>query len=279
MKKNTITVIMLTLNEEYHLPNVIDNVKDFADNIFILDSFSSDKTLKIAKSKGVKVLQRKFTNFGDQWNYALTNCPFNSDWTMKIDPDEELTDSLKEEIKIKINSNNSKSAYEFRRRLWFLGKPLNVYNKVLRIWKTGSCKFSEVLVNEHPIINGEIGYLHGVMEHYDSMNLDHWINKQNNYSTLEALTIFNNLNLAAKPKLFGSSLQRKMYFKKIIFKIPFKYFFITYFNLVFKGAWKNGKSGLRWAKMRSFVYRLREYKVIEMKNSYKLKNETNYTRP
>ena len=269
---------MLTLNEEYHLPNVINNVKDFADNIFILDSFSSDKTLEIAKSKGVTVLQRKFTNFGDQWNYALTNCPFNSDWIMKIDPDEELTNSLKEEIKIKINSNNSKTAYEFRRRLWFMGKPLKVYNKVLRIWKTGNCKFSEVLVNEHPIINGEIGYLHGIMEHYDSMNLDHWINKQNNYSTLEALTIFNNLKLAANPKLFGSSLQRKMYFKKIIFKIPFKHFFIIYYNFFFKGAWKNGKSGFRWAKMRSFVYRLREYKVIEMKNSYKLKNETNYTK-
>ena len=65
MKKKTITVIMLTLNEEYHLPNVINNVKDFADNIFILDSFSSDKTLEIAKSKGVTVLQRKFTNFDD----------------------------------------------------------------------------------------------------------------------------------------------------------------------------------------------------------------------
>ena len=272
MTKNSLTVIMLTLNEEYHLPNAINNLKGFADNIFVLDSFSTDNTVKIAKSHGVKVKQRKFTNFGDQWNYALKHCPFNSDWTMKLDPDEELTSFLKNEIKAKINSNNEYSAYEFRRRLWFMGKPLKVYNKVLRIWRTGKCKFSEVLVNEHPIINGNVGYLQGVMEHYDSMNLNHWLEKQNNYSSLEALTIFKKLDLAEKPKLLGSSLQRKMFFKQIFFKIPFKYTLIIFYNLFIQGAWKSGRSGLRWAIMRSFVYRLREYKLKEMQN-IKLKNK------
>ena len=213
MNKAKLTVIMLTLNEEFHLEEAIDNVTDIADNIFIVDSFSNDKTLEIAEKKNVTLVKRKFTNFGDQWNYALNNCPFDSDWTMKLDPDERLTDELKTELIDKINRATSKDAYEFRRRLWFMGKPLRVYGKVLRVWKTGKCVFSDVLVNEHPIINGSVGYLKGIMEHYDSKDLESWFNKQNKYSTMEAITIHEKKNLAANPNLFGNSLERRMYLK------------------------------------------------------------------
>jgi glycosyltransferase involved in cell wall biosynthesis len=267
MSKVSLTVILLTLNEEFHIADAIDNVSDIAENIFILDSFSSDNTVKIAKEKGCVILQRSFTNFGDQWNFALDNSPFNTKWTIKLDPDERLTEVLKDEIRNVVNSEESMTAYEFRRRLWFMGKPMHVYGRVLRLWRTGTCKFSEVLVNEHPVVEGKVGFLKGVMEHFDSKDLHHWMNKQNNYSTLEAETMFDKRSLAAKPKLLGNSLERRMFIKSILFKIPIKYTLLMLYNLFINGAYKDGLLGWRWSLMRSYVYRMRELKFLEMKTN------------
>lgn len=263
---------MITLNEAFHLADAIDNVKDIAEEIFIVDSFSSDNTVEIAEEKGVKVVQRSFTNFGDQWNFALENCPFNTQWVLKLDPDERLTPALKQDIRNVIASENSFEGYEFKRRLWFMGKPLHVYGTVLRLWKTGKCKFSEVIVNEHPIIDGSVGFLRGKMEHLDSRDLHHWQEKQNVYSTMEAITLFENRKLAANPNLFGNSLERRMYFKQISFKLPFKFTILFLYNLIFNGAWKDGKTGWYWALLRNHVHRMIEFKYIEMKTNNRIIN-------
>ena len=264
---------MLTLNEEYHLEKAIENVKDIAENIFIVDSYSSDRTLNIASEKGIHIVQRQFANFGDQWNFALDNCPFKTKWTLKLDPDERLTEALKSDIRDVIISEKPLDAYEFKRRLWFMGRPLHVYGKVLRLWKTGKCKFSNVLVNEHPIVDGKVGFLKGKMEHYDSKDLHHWQEKQNKYTTMEAITIFENRNLAANPNPFGNPLERRMFFKQLSLKFPFKYTILLCYNLFVNGAWKDGKTGWYWAILRNHVHRMIELKYIEMKTNSCSKND------
>lgn len=267
MSKKSLTVIMLTLNEDYHLADAIENVEDIAEQIFIVDSLSSDTTVDIALEKGVHIVQRRFTNFGDQWNFALDNCPFQTEWTLKLDPDERLTEELKNDIRNVIDSKSSLDAYEFKRRLWFMGKPLHVYSNVLRLWKTGTCRFSEVLVNEHPIIEGKLGFLKGKMEHLDSKNLHHWHEKQNKYTTMEAITLYENRSLAANPNLFGNPLERRMFFKKLFFKLPFKYTFFFIYHLFIDGAWKDGIIGWNWSLLRNHVHKMIELKYIEMKTN------------
>ena len=276
MSKVSLTVIMLTLNEDYHLSEAIENVSDFAEHIFIVDSNSTDRTVDIALEKGIHVIQRPFTNFGDQWNFALDNCPYKTEWTLKLDPDERLTENLKNDIRNVINSEKPLDGYEFRRRLWFMGKPLHIYGKVLRLWKTGKCIFSDVIVNEHPIINGKVGYLKGIMEHYDSKDLHHWLEKQNKYSTMEAITLYENRKLAAEPKLFGNPLERRMFFKQLIIKMPFKYLILFFYNIVIMGAWKDGKTGYYWSLLRNQVLRMKELKYIEMKTN---KRVLKYNKP
>lgn len=217
MKKGSLTAVMITLNEEYHLYECIKNISQVADHIFIVDSLSSDKTIDIALENGATVVQRPFTNFGNQWNFALKHNPFKTEWIMKIDPDERLTDKLIKQIKNVKNSDSPESGYDCRQRLWFLGKPVNVFLKNTRIWKNGSCIFTEVAVNEHAIIDGKIGYLSGFMEHLDSRDLHHWLEKQNFYTSLEANRKFNNEKLAVEPNIFGNRLQRRMFFKTIFF--------------------------------------------------------------
>ena len=262
-----LSVVMLTLNEEYHLPSVIENIRNWAEDIFIVDSFSTDKTISIALKHDIKVFQRSFTNFGDQWNWALENLPVKTPWTLKLDPDERLSPELKLQIESAIRDSDTFDGYSFPRRLWFMGKPLHVKQDVLRLWKTGKCRFSDVIVNEQPLIDGEVGRLNALMEHYDSRDLQHWYDKQNRYSTMEAIMRFNGDKLAAEPKFWGKKLQRRMFYKKWIWKMPYRYQLLYLYHLLCKGAWRDGRAGRAWARLRTEVYRMRELKFLEMKNN------------
>lgn len=258
-----VAVIMLTLNEAHNLENVLDNIQDWVQEIFIVDSYSKDDTVDIALRRGVHIVQRKFQGFGDQWNFALEQLPIGPSWTMKLDPDERLTNELKSEIEQAILTGEA-DALSIQRRLWFMGRPLPIRQSLVRLWRTGKCRFTDVLVNEHPIIEGKIQQLDSSLEHYDSPDLHHWYDKQNAYTTAEALTKFRGLTLAAEPKLFGNILQRRMWFKQYFFKIPFCYTILFLFNYFVLGTWKAGKVGYIWSRLRVEVYRARAYKLVEM---------------
>jgi len=264
MKKLPITVIILTINEEHYLPGAIENVKPWAEDIFILDSLSTDRTVDIALEQGINIIQRPFTNFGDQWNFALDRLPIKTPWIMKLDPDERVTANLLKEMTRVVQSERSCSGYRMPRRLWFMGKSLHACFDVLRLWKTGEGRFSDVLVNEHPIINGTVGCLKGIIEHYDSPNLHHWFEKQNRYSTMEAIMIAESHNFATKPNLIGNVLERRMFFKKVFPKIPFRFIMLYLYYLLYCGLWRDGGVGFAWAHLRAEVLRSRELKAREM---------------
>ena len=87
MEKLPIAVILLTLNEEQNLPGALESATSWAREVYVVDSLSSDRTVDIAFDYGVPVVQRPFTDFGDQWNWAVDNLPVSAPWTMKLDPD------------------------------------------------------------------------------------------------------------------------------------------------------------------------------------------------
>jgi glycosyltransferase involved in cell wall biosynthesis len=259
-----ITVVMITLNEAHNLEAVLDNVQGWAEEVFIVDSYSSDETVDIALRRGVHVVQRVFRGFGDQWNFALEQMPTSSKWTMKLDPDERLSDNLKTSITDAIELEET-DAFSITRRLWFMGRPLPIYQDLIRIWRTGACKFTDVLVNEHPVVGGKVSALIGHLEHHDSPDLQHWYQKQNNYTSAEAITSYRGLELAAKPRIFGTSIERRMWLKRNFFRMPFRYSALFIYNYLIKGTWRAGRVGYIWSKLRVEVYRAREYKLYEMR--------------
>ncbi len=264
MPKLPLTVLMITKNEEFHIADSISHLKDFASEIIIVDSFSIDNTVDIAISLGAKVIQRKFKNFGDQWNFAVNTKEISNPWCMKLDPDERLTKKLKKEIKNSILENNFDGFY-IRWDLWFMGKPLKIKSKYfLRIWKTGKCKFSNDLVNEHPKVNGLCSNLKGFINHLDSENLDQWYMKQNIYSTLEAKSLFmSKIIKSNQSKIFNP--KKRNIFNFFYSNLPFKNFLLFNYFLFIVGSYKGGKVGIIWAKLRVEVYKMREYKYLEMK--------------
>lgn len=258
-----LAVVMISLNEEHNMEAVCRNLNGWAQEIFLVDSFSKDDTVGIALDHGVKVVQRQFRGFGDQWNFAIRELPITAPWTMKIDPDERITDELKKQIEGAIAQNDC-DGMEVCRRLFFMERALPIRQYLTRVWKTGRCHFSNVAVNEHPIVDGMVIRLHGEINHYDSPDLEHWFEKQNRYTTAEALIAYKGLALAETPNLFGNPLQRRMWLKKHFYRLPLRYTLFQAYNLFVVGAWKAGWVGWTWARLRSDVMRYCELKRREM---------------
>ena len=148
-----------------------------------------------------------------------------------------------------------------------MGRPLHVKQDVVRLWQAGKCRFSDTIVNEQPLIPGKIGRLTHVLEHRDSPDLHHWYEKQNRYSTMEAIMRYRGDAMAAQARLFGTSLERSMLLRKMFYKMPFRYLLLYFYHLIWKGAWRDGKTGCAWAKLRTEVYRMCELKLKEMQQT------------
>ncbi|MEM6415360.1 MAG: glycosyltransferase family 2 protein [Pseudomonadota bacterium] len=255
---------MITLNEAHNMNAVLETLRGVADEVFLVDSFSQDKTVAIAQEFGVRVVQRPFKGFGDQWNFAVNEIPITAKWTMKLDPDERITPQLASSIRAAIDEDTY-DGFTLDRQLWFMGAPMPVRQRILRIWRTGICKFTDVLVNEHPIVEGNIGHVSGDIEHHDSPDLHHWFDKQNRYTTAEAQTIFEGRKLAATPSLFGCGLERRMWLKRVYRHIPFRHALMFLYCWLWLGAWRSGRPGFIWARLRATVFRMREDKLYEMR--------------
>ncbi len=264
-----VAVVMISLNEAHNMEAVCQNLAGWAQEVFLLDSHSQDGTVDIALRHGVQVAQRRFRGFGDQWNFALEHLPITAPWTMKLDPDERLSDELKANLLEAIRRDDS-DGFSMVRRLWFMGRPLPVRQTLVRLWRTGRCQFADVAVNEYPQVLGPVRFVDGEMAHYDSPDLDHWLEKQNRYTTAEAIMAHTRSPMADTPRLLGTPLQRHMWLKKHFNKLPCRYFLLFLHHWLWLGAWRAGWAGYAWARLRSDVMRLIEYKRREIEMTGRL---------
>lgn len=131
----------------------------------------------------------------------------------------------------------------------------------------GHCRFSDVRVNEHPLFDGSIGKLRGLMEHDDSVDLHHWFEKKNRYTTMEAISRFEGHALAVEPRVFGTPLERRMFLEGLLPHIPLRYQMQWLHEVLVRGAWRSGRLGLRWVQQRVQVRRQIELKYEEMKHT------------
>lgn len=263
-----VAVVMISLNEGPNMEAVCRNLEGWAQEVFLVDSISQDDTVDIALRHGVYVVQRRFQGFGDQWNFALRELPITAPFTMKLDPDERLSDQLKQEIINTLSrtcTTTDADGFFVNIRLFFMEQPLPVRLRLLRLWRTGKALMSDVLVNEHLQVRGSLAELKHDIEHHDSPDLDHWLDKQNKYTTAEAVATYNRHKLSDEPRLCGSPLQRRMWIKKHYVKFPFRYVALFLYHYLVLGAWRAGWVGYAWSRLRCDVYRLCEYKLREMR--------------
>ncbi|MGQ9848369.1 MAG: glycosyltransferase family 2 protein, partial [Bacteroidales bacterium] len=230
-----ISVIILTFNEEIHIKRCIENVKSISKDIFVVDCFSTDKTIEIAKSLGAKIVQHKWENsHAKQFNWALDNLPICTNWVLRLDADEYLLPELINEIKEKLPSlNNDITGIVFKRRHIFFNKWIKrgTYPvKLLRLFKYKKAICEERWMDEHIVITeGKTIEFNNDFVDHNLNNLTWWIQKHNLYAIREAIDLLNiefhfyKQNIALNKQALKKRKLKESYSKKPLFLRSFMY--------------------------------------------------------
>jgi len=203
-----LSVILITKNEEANIKDCLESVS-FANEIIVVDSQSSDQTVKIAQSLGAKVENTSdWPGFGPQKNRALNLA--TQDWVLSIDADERVTPELKQEILAVIDSSSSTNCYAIPRLSWYCGRFMKhsgwYPDYVERLFKRGSAKFSDHLVHERLLPTGPVKKLNYHFLHYSFKNFSQVLQKIDSYSTASANQAFQQGKKSSVSKAIGHGL-------------------------------------------------------------------------
>ncbi len=212
--KQKISVLIITLNEEIHMYELLSDL-EFADEVIVVDSFSTDQTKSISESfKNVRFLENKFENYTSQRNFAIDQARNN--WILFIDADERLTPALKTEILETLERDENVSAYLFYRKFYFKNKILRFSgwqtDRIYRLFKKDKCRYTHRrLVHEKLDVDGKIAYFKHRLVHYSYADYDSYKRKMIAYGKLKAREKF---QVGFKPTLFhiyGHSIYNFLY--------------------------------------------------------------------
>lgn len=184
-----ISAIIPSYNEEHNIAAAIDSLS-WCDEIIVVDSFSKDNTVEIAKSKGARVLEHEYVHSAAQKNWTIPQA--THEWILLLDADERISPKLAEEIKKLRNGGNiAYDAYWIYRENHFLGKKINYSgwqgDKVIRFFKRDTCKYENKKVHAEVITTGTVSTLKNKIVHYTYKDFNHYLEKVNRYTTLSAL--------------------------------------------------------------------------------------------
>jgi glycosyltransferase involved in cell wall biosynthesis len=295
--KLPVSVLIPAKNEEDNLSACLTSVAR-ADEVFVVDSQSSDRSIEICESYGAQVVQ---FHFNGRWpkkkNWSLENLPFRNEWVLIVDCDERITPELWAEIETAIQ-NPEYNGYYLNRKVFFLGKWIRFGGKYpdwnLRLFRHEKGRYENLgteeirntgdnEVHEHVVLEGKVGYLKEDMLHIDFRDIYHWLERHNRYSNWEAQVYFNTLTKRGDSgtigaNLFGDSVQRKRFLKKIWVRLPFKPLLRFILAYVIRLGFLDGLAGYTYARLLSQyeyqigvkLYELRKFggklNVVEPKN-------------
>ncbi|MEL7313994.1 MAG: glycosyltransferase family 2 protein [Cyanobacteria bacterium J06559_3] len=285
--KIPVSVLIPGKNEEKNLPACLRSVAR-ADEVFLVDSQSEDRSVEIAEGFGANVVQ---FHFNGRWpkkkNWSLDNLPFRNEWVLIVDCDERITPELWNEIEQAIQQPDN-SGYYLNRRVFFLGQWIRFGGKYpdwnLRLFRHKQGRYENLKtediqntgdneVHEHVVIEGgEVGYLKYDMLHEDFRDLFHWLARHNRYSNWEARVYYNILTGKGEDgtiggKLFGDAVQRKRWFKhKWVKYVPFKPFMRFIWFYFIRLGLLDGRAGYIYGRLLSqYEYQI-GVKLYELRN-------------
>lgn len=280
-----LTIIILTKNEEMTIEKCIKSIKGIAKRIIVVDSYSTDQTKEISLQLGLDFYENKFINHAAQFNWALSNIEISTEWIMRMDADEELTNELVAEIIQKLNKvPKNVDGIVLKRRVYFLDKWIKhggVYPQLLlRIFRRGTAKCEQLNMDEHIYLldNGETTIFKEDMIDNNPKDLEWWTQKHNWYSNKEVAQFLVDTRelgegIKMKGSLFKGQAERKRFLKNMVyyraplFSRPLLYFLYRYFIRL---GFLDGKEGLIFHFLQGFWYRfLVDSKIFEKRKNAK----------
>ena len=282
---NEFSFVILTYNEEVHLPRLLASISELNAPTYILDSKSTDKTIEIANEFKAEIKVNAFENHPKQWDFALKNFNISTPWTIGLDADQIVTPELLLLLKaFKSEDYNHINGIYFNRKNYFKGtwiKYGGFYPKyLLKMFRTG-IGYSDLNENmDHRfIVTGKTSIWkngHIIEENLKENEISFWITKHNKYSDLtahEEVERLNNLRgQSNSAKFWGNPDQRIAYLKKIWWKLPLGLRPFLYFSyrIIFKLGILDGSNGILFHFLQGFWFRL----IVDVKIKEILKSKT-----
>lgn len=260
-----ISVLIATRNEEENLPRCLEPLRDWADEVVVVDSQSTDDTVAIAESFGAEVIQFHYRGgWPKKRQSAMDNFDFNNEWILLLDADEILLDPIKQEIERAIQSNQF-DGYWLKFQLYFLGRQLK--HGGFDLWKlflfrTGhghyerrfeqhNTKMSDIEIHEHIVVNGPVGKLRNPVRHENWNSLYRYIEKHNEYSEWEAQVYHNGQEGELPPSLFGNQAQKRRWLKNKLVRLPGFPLLTFCYHYFFRLGLLDGRPGLIYCVLKS----------------------------
>lgn len=266
----SVSVLVLTRDEELNLPRCLESVADWVDEIFLVDSGSRDRTCEIAKGFGAEVLFHPFETHARQWNWVLQSVPVRTRWILALDADQRVTRELRDEILESLPSaaENVGGFYLSRRQI-FRGRWIRhggYYPKyLLKLFRRGAAWVDENdLVDHRFYVKGATRRLRSdlIEENVKENDIAVWLEKHIRYAGRQAQEEFrrrsSKISWTIRPSLWGDVNERTLYLRDLWYRLPlylrpFLYFGYRYFIRL---GFLDGKEGFVFHFLQAFWYRL-----------------------
>ena len=267
------SIYILTYNEEIDIAACIESAL-LSDDIIVVDSCSSDRTVEIASRYPVRVVQHQFESHGRQRTWMLQELPTKHEWVYILEADERMTQELFQECNEAIKSQDY-IGYYVAERVIFLGQWIRRSTQYpryqMRLFRKGKVWFTDYGHTEREVCDGPTGFLKQTYPHYTcSKGLSRWLDKHNRYSTDEAKETLHQLkrgNVKWLDLFFGrSEVEKRRALKDLSLRLPFRpllRFIYMYFIL---GGFLDGGAGFAWCTLQAFYEYLILLKVWEIEH-------------
>jgi glycosyltransferase involved in cell wall biosynthesis len=267
----TISVLILTLDEEINIASCLESVR-WCDDVVVLDSLSRDATREIARSAGARVVERRFDDWASHQNWAVRSIEFRHPWVLYLDADERCRDDLRDEARARATREAPESAFRIRRRDYLMGQWLRhaqLYPTwLVRLFRPERVRY-ERLVNPVATVDGPIGALHAHIDHYPfSHGVGHWIARHNRYSDLEAIEL-RKLTAGApssgvRDVLSSDPNLRRRALKDLFYRMPARPLAKFFYYYVWRRGFLDGQPGLMYSSLQATYEYFIDCKVREI---------------
>jgi glycosyltransferase involved in cell wall biosynthesis len=265
----SLAVVILTHNEERHISRAIASVAAIASEVFVVDSFSTDRTVALATAQGATVLQNKFINYARQFQWALDNAPITAAWIMRLDADEVIEADLAARLRSELPQLSPDIVgVSLKRKHIFLGRWIRHGGRypltLLRIWRRGHGRIENRWMDEHMIVWGgrTVTFDGGFCDH-NLNDLTFFTDKHNRYATREAIDVINqrralfSRDVDLTEKSSRQAAIKRWIKEKLYNRIPYQISVPAYFlfRMILQLGFLDGKQGLVYHGLQGLWYR------------------------
>jgi len=286
MSLRPFSFLVLSYNDELHLPKLFESIKGLEAKVFVLDSGSTDGTLGICRQYGAEIAHHPFENHPRQWHSALSIFQLNAPWVVALDADQILSPGLYQLLNDFDDAmHHDVNGIYFNRKNFYKGKWIRYGGyfpfymlKMFRL-KHGISDLNENMDHRFLVSGKTIIWKQGYLleENFKESKVQFWIEKHNRYSDLLALEEVERMQKirlqVIKPKILGSPNERKAYLKRIWWKMPrfFRPAFYFGYRMTFQLGMLDGKTGIIFHFLQAFWFRL----IVDIKIEELLKESPN----